>query len=257
MSICRAQFILEKLNRQAARKIKKPGKKSETPRAFYLHLFPYAFLTDVFFRALWDEVNELLATDTNVIFLRNEEALREAALTQLVPLRFLTQTKEGNPFPFGLSLPQHSELIGNVLILPFICPGENDSEQFLFALQNALVVQRFFGCKALLSLSPVPSISRDNFNDLFVDGVPLGFEGLLSHPDMNRSELENLWTHMAALARLRTELYHPEGKQNVTLVLIRAMANPSGLAVFYEADRLVEAKAGSGGAHGDSGCGEQ
>jgi CRISPR-associated protein Csc3 len=239
--VCRAQFILEKLNRQAAKNVK----------TIYLHLYPYTFCTDVFLKALWDEVSDILATDTTVILPRSDDALREGAIGQSMPLRLLTRTKAGKPHLFGLALPQYSELVGNVLIFPFNCPGDNDAEQFLFALQNALVLQRFLGCKAVLTPSPVTTVGRDNFSDLFVDGIPLGFEGLLPNPDLDRPVLEQLWQRMGALIRLRGELYNPEREENTVLTMVRTTADLAGLAVFHEADRLVEARARSGDTQGE------
>jgi CRISPR-associated protein Csc3 len=112
-------------------------------------------------------------------------------------------------------------------------------------------MQRFLGCKAVLTSSPVSPVSRDAFNDFFVDGVPLGFEGFLPEPDLDRQGLNELWGRMGALIRLRGELYNPEREENSILVLARAMADLSGLSVFHEADRMVEMKARSGGASGD------
>ncbi len=215
--VCRAQFILEKLNRQAAKNVK----------TFYLHLYPYTFCTDVFLKALRDEISDILATDTTVLLPQSDDALREGAVGQSVPLRLLTRTKAGKPHLFGLALPQYSKLVGNVLIFPFNCPGDNDAEEFLFALQNALVMQRFLGCKAVLTPSPVTTVGRDNFSDLFVDGIPIGFEGLLPNPDLDRPVLERLWQRMGALIRLRGELYNPEREENTVLTMVRTMADLS------------------------------
>jgi CRISPR-associated protein Csc3 len=237
--VCRAQFILEKLNRSSVKNVK----------TFYLHLYPYTFYTDVFLRALSDRVNDLLATDTTVVMLRSDDALRETSSEG--PLRLITRTKAGKPHTFGLALPQYAEFVGNVIIFPMNCPGENDAEQFLFALQNVLVMQRFLGCKAVLTSSPVPPVNRDAFNDFFVDGIPLGFEGLLPEPGLDRQAVNELWDRMSALIRLRSELYNPEREENSPLVFARAMADLSGLSVFHEADRMVELRARSGGASGD------
>jgi CRISPR-associated protein Csc3 len=239
--VCRAQFILEKLNRLSAKNVK----------TFYLHLYPYTFYTDVFIKALCDEVNGLLATDTTVVMPGSDDVLRETSGHASVPLRLIPRTKAGKPHTFGLVLPQYAEFVGNVIIFPMNCPGENDAEQFLFALQHVLVMQRFLGCKAVLTSSPVSPVSRDAFNDFFVDGVPLGFEGLLPEPDLDRQGINELWGRMGALIRLRGELYNPEREENSLLILARALADLSGLAVFHEADRMVEMRARSGGASGD------
>jgi CRISPR-associated protein Csc3 len=238
--VCRAQFILEKLNRLSAKNVK----------TFYLHLYPHTFYTNVFLKALCDGVNDLLATDTTVVMLGSDDVLRETSGHSSVPLRLITRTKAGKPHTFGLALPQYTEFVGNVIIFPMNCPGDNDAEQFLFALQNVLVMQRFLGCKAVLTSSPMSPVSPSAVNDFdfFVDGVPLGFEGLLPEPDLDSQGVNKLWDRMAALIRLRSELYNPEREENSTLVLARAMADLSGLSVFHEADRMVEMRARSGGA---------
>ena len=181
----------KKLNRQSAKNVK----------TFYLHLVPYTFYTDVFLKALYDEVNELLATDTTVMMLRSDDALREDFSDSSSFLRLIPQTKAGKPHTFGLALPQYAEFVGNIIIFPVNCPGKNDAEQFLFALQNVLVMQRFLGCRAVLTSSSVSPVNRDAFNDFFVDGIPLGFEGLLPEPDLDRQVVNKLWGRMAALIR--------------------------------------------------------
>jgi CRISPR-associated protein Csc3 len=236
--VCRAQFILEKLNRLSVKNVK----------TFYLHLYPYTFYTDVFLKALCDKVNALLATETTVIMLRSDDALREDFSDSSGSLRLISRTKAGKPHTFGLALPQYSGFVSNIIIFPMNCPGENDAEQFLFALQNALVMQRFLGCEAVLTSSPVSPVGRDAFDDFLVDGIPLGFEGLLSKPNLDRQAMDELLGSMAALVRLRSELYNPEREENVILALVRAMADPSRLAVFHEADRMVDLRARSGGA---------
>ena len=47
----------------------------------------------------------------------------------------------------GFPLPKFSEIQGNQLIFPINCMGKNESERFLFALENALLMQRYLGCK--------------------------------------------------------------------------------------------------------------
>jgi CRISPR-associated protein Csc3 len=233
--ICRLQFTLERLTHRAMKSIK----------TMYLHLYPYTFHTDVFLWALRDEVNGLLAQDASVVFPQIGQAFDAFLAENQVKLVLTTRNKSGKPYQNGLVLPQHTQTIGNVLIFPLNCPGDNDSEQFLFGLQNALLVQRFFGCKAILTDSAVPILGRDEFADLFVDNAPLGFEGLLPHDDFDRAALDELWTDVLALHRLRSRLYNPQREENPLLTLARAMTS-GRLALFHAADRLVEHKVGQG-----------
>lgn len=233
--VCRLQFTLEKLTHQVLKGIK----------TMYLHLYPYTFYTDVFLQSLRDEVREVLAQDTSVVFPQTSKAFDAFLADNRMDLVMATRNKQGKPYQNGLVLPRYAETVGNVLIFPLNCPGANDSEQFLFGLQNALLVQRYFGCKALLTDSPVPILGKDDFADLFVDNAPLGFEGLLPQDDFDRPALERLWEDVLALHRLRRALYNPEREENPQLSLVRAMAD-GRLRLFFEADRLVEHKAGQG-----------
>lgn len=233
--VCRLQFTLEKLTYQAFKGIK----------TVYLHLYPYSFYTDVFLRSLRDEVQSILAQDVSVVFPKTYEVLQAFLADNRLDLVVSTRNQQGNPYQNGLVLPQHAETVGNVLIFPLNCPGDNDSEQFLFALQNALLIQRYFGCKAVLTDSAVPILGKDDFSDLFVDNAPLGFEGLLPQDDFDRPALDRLWEDVLALHRLRQALYNAERKENPLLSLARAMAD-GRLKLFFEADRLVEHKANQG-----------
>jgi CRISPR-associated protein Csc3 len=237
--VCRLQFTLEKLTHQALKGIK----------TMYLHLYPYSFYTDVFLQALQDEVRELLAQDTTVVFLRSDDAFQSFLADSRVDLPIAVRKADGNPYQNGVVLPRHTEAIGNVLIFPLNCPGDNGSEQFLFGLQNALLIQRYFGCKAVLTDSAVPILNKGDFADLFVDNASLGFEGLLPQGDLDRAALDRLWNDMLTLHRLWRVLYNPEREENPLLSLARALTNGRS-KLFFEADRLVEHKAAQGRPNG-------
>lgn len=234
--VCRVQFTLEKLTHPAGKGMK----------TVYVHLYPYSFYTDVFLKALRAEVREVLAQDTTVLFPRTDEAFHTFLAENRIELVLLTRNRQGKPYQNGVVLPQYAEAIGNVLIFPLNCPGDSEAEQFLFALQNALLVQRFFGCKAVLTESAVPVLDKGDFADLFVDHVRLGFEGLVSRTDLDTDALRGLWRDVLALHHLREELYNPEREENPMLSLARSLAGDSRLAVLYVADRLVEHKAAQG-----------
>lgn len=233
--VCRLQFTLEKLTCQAAKGIK----------TMYLHLYPYSFYTDLFLQALRDEVQELLAQDTVVLFPHSDEAFRSFLANNAVQLPVAVRKADGKPYQNGIVLPRYSETVGNVLIFPVNCPGDSDAEQFLFALQSALLVQRFLGCKAVLTASPVPVLAKDDLTDLFVDNVPLTFSGLLPRNDLDGAALEALWHDLLGLHELRRALHNPQREEDPLLSLVRATGRDR-LQLFFEAERLVEAKAGQG-----------
>ena len=234
--VCRVQFTLEKLTHQSLKGIK----------TIFLHLYPYSFYSDVFLVALRAEVQDILAQDTTVIFAKTDDAFQGWLQSGRVRLTFATRNKQGKPYQNGLALPQFAEAIGNMLTFPLNCPGDNDSEQFLFALQNVLLLQRFFGCKVLMTDSAVPILNSSDFGDLYVDNVALGFEGLLPRNDFDTEALKALWDNFMALHRLRNELYNPEREENPLLTLVGALPGENHLALFHAADRLAEFKVAQG-----------
>lgn len=246
--LCRTQSLLHKVNYQAPRKLKKSGKgggKTAEPKTLYLHLYPYSFFTEVFLNSLRAEVREILAQETAVLFPRADEAIRAYIQSEgeRMPLRFYTRNPKGNPYSNGLPLPlNYSEVIGNVLTFPLNCPGDNDSEQFLFALQQALLLGRFFGCKVLLTDSAIPVLGKSDFADLFVDNIPVGFAGLVPSNDLDREGLQQLWVDYTNLFRLRGLLYDPNSEGDLWLPLIQSLASEGRLTLYHVVDRLIEAK---------------
>lgn len=97
----------------------------------------------------------------------------------MVTPTFRSRTAEDRPQPYGLYLPRYAETVGSLLIFPINPAGENDTERFLFALWNALVLQRHFGVKVLMSDMAVPPLGKDEIPNLYVDNIPLGCRGLL------------------------------------------------------------------------------
>ncbi|MCA9995179.1 MAG: type I-D CRISPR-associated protein Cas10d/Csc3 [Anaerolineales bacterium] len=242
-AICQLQFLLEKLNY--------PDVRGEQLR--YLHLFPYSFLTRPFIDALRNTFRELIESNEAITALNLDtpQALAQwIGETEQLP-HFRTETKKGKPQPYGIYVPRYSDLTGNLLIFPLNPGGSNDTQKFLFALWNALVIQRHFGMKVLLSASPVPPLEKEDFGDLYVDNIPLGTRGLLPQNNYHQFKpgaegrvedtLPTLWQKTAHLQRLRELTFTSDDN---TPRLIRALtAHP--LMIYFETDRLLVAKAGS------------
>jgi CRISPR-associated protein Csc3 len=239
--LCRIQFLLEKLNYPPVR----------GERITYLHLFPYAFLTAPFIEGLRVGISRL--TEENVVeralFLRTEEAVEAVRAGKPLRLDFAAVTGSGNPHPYGLYLSRFSETVGNRIIFPLNPAGDNDSERFLFALWNALLLQRHFGCKVLLGDTPVSPLGKEDFHDLFVANAPLACRGLVQRGDYAEYEdgtpeegpLQTLWRQAQALFALSRLVRSPETRRDEQLTLVLAMGE-SALHVFYTAEKLMEAR---------------
>ena len=243
-AVCQLQFLLEKLNYPMVR-----GEKT-----MYLHLFPYSFLTEPFIQGLSATVQRITSEDTAVqaLNLRHRESMRAYLEGKMVPPTFRARTAKDRPQPYGLYLPRYADTVGNLLIFPINPAGGNDTQRFLFALWNALILQRHFGVKVLLSNSPLSPLRKEEFSDLYVDNVPLTCRGLLHHNDyaqfkdgtQDPGTLSRLWEevgHLFALLELTTTV----SRQDEMTALVSALAE-GPLALYYTTEKLLEARVRAG-----------
>lgn len=239
-AVCQIQFLLEKLNYPLVR----------GENLLYLHLFPYSFMTRPFIESLRTAFTQIAMAGTAIRALNLDapDALQQWLDQNVGPHpNFRTQTKAGRPHSYGVYVPRYSETVGNLIILPLNAAGNNDTEQFLFALWNALVLQRHFGVKVLLSPSPVSPLAKEDFGDLYVDTVPLPAQGLLPTNNYRQfklgqgdtpDNLPRLWQKAGYLQQLRRLTFTSSDN---TPRLVRALA-AHPLMIFHETDRLLEAK---------------
>lgn len=245
-AVCQLQFLLEKLNYPTVREEK----------TIYLHLYPYSFLTGPFIEGLKTTIRRIVTEDTAVqaINLNVDQSITAYLAERIASPTFRSRTKAGKPQPFGLYLPRYAETTANLLIFPVNPGGQNDTERFLFALWNALLLQRHLGVKVLMSNTSVPPLGKDEIPDLYVDSIPLACEGLLPHNGYAQFEdgsnkpgtLPSLWDDVRDLFALRRLTFI---QQDNTPRLVRALAG-SPMTIFYETEKLLEARArrqGGGG----------
>jgi CRISPR-associated protein Csc3 len=237
-AVCQLQFLVEKLDYQEIR-----GEK-----ALYLHLYPYSFLTGPFIEGLSASIERIVHEDTAVQALNMNvtEAIQEYLSDRIATPTFRSRTNKGRLQPYGLYVPRYAETVGNLLIFGINPGGQNDTQRFLFALWNALLLQRYLGVKVLLSNAPVPPLGKEQIPDLYVDNIPLACTGLLTRNDYAQFQegsqepgpLEDLWEDVGALFALRRLTFT---SQDNTPRLVRALAGRP-MTVFYETDRLLEAR---------------
>lgn len=236
-AICQHQFLLEKLNYPEVR-----GEKT-----YYLHLYPYSFLTRPFIQGLHATLQRVINEDTAVqaLNINVTDAMSVYLAERSVTPTFRARTEKNKPQPYGLYLPRYAETTGNLLIFPLNPAGSNETERFLFALWNALLLQRHFGLKVLLSTMAVAPLGKEDMPDLYIDNIPLGCSGLLQRNDYaqfmdetNRpGPLEMLWQDVGNLFALR-RLTYSDGADRMA-VLVRALLG-SPLTIFYETEKLLE-----------------
>jgi len=240
-ALCRIQFLLEKLNYPPVR-----GEKIT-----YLHLFPYSFLTAPFIQGLRTGIQRLTRENLveRALFLRSADAIRALGADQPLRLDFTATTRSGKPQPYGLYLPRYSSTVGNRIIFPLNPAGSNDTERFLFALWNAMLLQKHFGCKVLLSDSAVAPLGKEDFHDFYVANAPLACRGLIRENDYaeyrdgteEKGTLPTLWNQVRHLFDLSRLVRSAGTRRNEQVALVQAMGD-APLQIFYTTEKLLEAR---------------
>lgn len=237
--LCQLQFLVERLNYEVVR----------DEDTMYLHLFPYSFLPAPYLTALRAVIDDIRHTDAamRALWCDTHAALLDQASG--IDPHFATQTKKGQPHPFGIYMPRITRnTVGNRLIFPINPAGNNDSSRFLFALWNALVLQEHLGLRVMLTKSPVAPFSPDS--DLYIDNVALSCRGLVdrnayaefadpAQPDGERP-LRALRQQAVALHRIVDQV-RTTGERDEMLALVQAMA-AGPLHLYYAAEKLLEAR---------------
>ncbi len=237
-AVCRAQYILEKLAWRSHRD--KQGAEQVT---FYLHLFPYAFFTQPLLRAWWVSINRLRDSDHTAFLVNSREYFRN-----FNELQEDIQIEGHRTTTNGLGLPTLSEALSNTPVLPIIAPGDNYGSQFMLALEMTLILVRWFECRAILSRSPIPLINLSNEKIgnkpvvLMVEGMPRNMSWLVSETSMYREQVELLCSRLSQLHRLSKTLYYVGSKSDDVPHDFAVAAADDELALYYEADRLIEKK---------------
>jgi CRISPR-associated protein Csc3 len=220
-SVCRTQYMLDKLCYNV-------GGSTAT---FFIHLYPISFFTDVFIRAFQRAQQNFENPDFLSVFLKTDDVLRNYQENTRLELTFSRTKVNGNP------LPKFSEAIGNILTIPVNTPGNNHTENMLFAIENALLYQRFLGCRAVLTDSSIPLFSSDEFSHLFVDHIPTAFRGWLPDNNLNSDMTQKAFKQLLKLQTIRSKIGSIDADDLVRL--IRSL-NYDALELYYVTHRMIK-----------------
>ena len=226
--LCRLQYTLEKLAWVNHR-----DKQGQERRTFYLHLYPHGFFTEPLLRSWWENAQTLQREQHTAFLVDADSHFREWQRERGAPVA-IHPTKIN-----GVALPKLAETIGTTPVLPIHAPGQNYREQFLLAVETAVVLQRYFGCRVLLSRLPVPPLPATAVRTLFFEGVPAALRWLLPSDDFDAAAAELLFGRLRALHRARALL--ATGRDDPPIVLdLACAATDDPLRVYHVADQLIE-----------------
>lgn len=220
-SVCRTQYMLDKLCYNV-------GGKTTT---FFIHLYPPSFFTDRLIYAFQAAQNRFRNPDFPSVFLKTDDALRNYREKTQLELTFSPTKVNGNP------LPTFSEALGNILTIPVNAPGKNHTEDVLFALENALLYQRFLGCRAVLTDSSIPLFSGDQFRHFFIDHIPPAFRGWFAENDLDSDETQRVFEQLLRLHEIRAKIGSIAADDLVRL--IRSL-NYDALELYYVTHRMIK-----------------
>ncbi len=219
--VCRTQYMLDKICYNV-------GGSTAT---FFIHLYPISFFTDIFIRAFQRAQQNFEHPDFPSVFLKTDDALRNYHEKTQLELTFSRTKVNGNP------LPRFSEALGNILTIPVNTPGNNHTENILFAIENALLYQRFLGCRAVLTDSSIPLFSSDEFSHLFIDHIPPAFRGWLPDNNLNSDMTQQAFDQLLKLHTIRSKIGSIDTDDLVRL--IRSL-NYDVLELYYVTHRMIK-----------------
>ena len=220
-SVCRTQYMLDKLCYNV-------GGSTAT---FFIHLYPISFFTEVFIRAFQRAQENFQNPDFPSVFLKTDDAFRNYQEKTQLELTFSQTKVNGNP------IPKFSEALGNILTIPVNTPGNNHTENILFAIENALLYQRFLGCRAVLTDSSIPLFSSDEFSHLFIDHIPPAFRGWLPDNNLNSDTTQQAFEQILNLHTIRSKIGSIDTDDLVRL--IRSL-NYDPLELYYVTHRMIK-----------------
>ncbi len=221
-SVCRTQYMLNKICYNV----------TSNTSTFFIHLYPPSFFTDVLINAFRAAQNRFRDPDFPSIYIKTYDAFRNYREKGQLVLPVSQTKSNGNP------LPKFSEALGNILTIPVNTPGQNNyTENILYAVKNALLYQRFLGCRAVLTDSSIPIFSAGEFQHFFIDHIPSAFREWLSDNDMDSEMTQQVFNQLINLHNIQVKIGSIETDDLVRL--IRSL-NYDVLELYYVTHKMIK-----------------
>lgn len=221
-SVCRTQYMLDKICYKA----------TSSTSTFFIHLYPPSFFTDGLIKAFRAAYNRFRDPDFPSVYIKTYDAFRIYSETAQLVLPVSKTKSNGNP------IPEFSEALGNILTIRVNTPGQNNhTENLLFAVKNALLYQRFLGCRAVLTDSSIPIFSSNEFSHFFIDHIPPAFRGWLTDNDLDSDMTKQVFDQLINLHNIQVKIGSFETDDLIRL--IRSL-NYDALELYYVTHKMIK-----------------
>ncbi|MCE2415945.1 type I-D CRISPR-associated protein Cas10d/Csc3 [Candidatus Poribacteria bacterium] len=221
-SVCRTQYMLDKICYNV----------TSSTSTFFIHLYPPSFFTDGLIKALRAAQNRFRDPDFPSIYINTYNAFRIYRERAQLVLPVSKTKSNGNP------IPEFSEALGNILTIPVNTPGQNNhTENILFAIKNALLYQRFLGCRAVLTDSSIPLFSAGEFSYFFIDHIPSAFRGWLPCNDLDSNMTKQVFDQLINLHNIQVKIGSFETDDLVRLI---QSLNYDALELYYVTHKMIK-----------------
>ncbi|MCG9128641.1 type I-D CRISPR-associated protein Cas10d/Csc3 [Candidatus Poribacteria bacterium] len=221
-SVCRTQYMIDKMCYNV----------TSSTSTFYIHLYPPSFFTDGLIKAFREAYNRFRDPEFPSVYINTYNTFRRYREMAQLELQVSKTKSNGNP------IPEFSEAIGNILTVPVNTPGQNNhTEQMLYAIQNALLYQRFLGCRAVLTDSSIPIFSGNEFSNLFIDHIPTAFRGWLPDNDLDSETTNQVFHQLINLHNIQVKIGSIETDDLIRL--IRSL-NYDTLELYYITHKMIK-----------------
>ena len=222
-SVCRTQYMLDKICYNAI----------SSTSTFFVHLYPPSFFTDGLLKAFRNAYNRFRDPDfPSSIYIDTYNAFRIYRERAQLVLPVSKTKSNGNP------IPEFSEALGNILTVPVNTPGQNNhTENILFAIKNALLYQRFLGCRTVLTDSSIPLFSPNEFSHFFIDHIPSAFRGWLPENDLDSNMTQQVFHQLINLHNIQVKIGSFETDDLVRLI---QSLNYDSLELYYVTHKMIK-----------------
>jgi CRISPR-associated protein Csc3 len=206
-SICNIEYLLHKINYTSSVEVSRK----------YLSLLPRGFNTRAYIKAFREKFQEFSHKDITALYFNEYETFADASTENINSIEPLFKSVKVN----GMAVPKYAESLTNYFILPIhLHRDNNDIENWASSLLYALVFNRYFDSKVVISQFPIPILNGDEIKEIYIEEMPIVYKSLFDK-EWNQEQCENtikLFINLFSLARALGE------KSDIVYELLKGLA---------------------------------